>query len=181
MASQPLYPIGIAAELMGVRPETLRVWDREGLVTPKRWRGSRCYSDADLQRVLFIKHLLDEEGLNLAALRGYIRQYHCWPLDDCVPCHEAKTANGKPCWKRPGVHCGLAEEESLLCLNCSERDSHPTALPYVFHQLRGASADDAPQPATGQHPGAAKESGVERTDSATRVSAKRSNARRSKP
>jgi DNA-binding transcriptional MerR regulator len=128
--SQPLYPIGIVAELVDVRPETLRVWDRdrEGLVTPKRRRGFRCYSDADLQRALFVKHLLDEEGFNVAAVRGYIRLYHCWTLSDCVPCHEATTATGKPCWKRPGAYCGLAEEESRLCSTCSSRDSRATTV-----------------------------------------------------
>jgi DNA-binding transcriptional MerR regulator len=168
MPSQALYPIGIVAELIGVRPETLRVWDREGLVTPSRWRGSRCYSDAGLQRVLFVKHLLDEEGLNLAAVRGYIKLYHCWPIDDCVPCHKAATANGKPCWKRPGAYCGLAEEESLLCSSCPERDSHPTALPFALHQLSDASGNDVPIPAAGRRPSADKESGVGPTDRGTR-------------
>jgi MerR family transcriptional regulator/heat shock protein HspR len=173
MPSQPLYPIGIVAELIGVRPETLRAWDREGLVKPNRWRGSRCYSDADLQRVLFVKHLLEDEGLNLAAVRGYIRLYHCWPIDDCLPCHKVTTANGKPCWKRPGAYCGLADEESLSCSSCSERDSHATALPLALHQLSGASGNDVPIPATGHHLSEDKKSGVERTDSDTRVLASR--------
>jgi MerR family transcriptional regulator/heat shock protein HspR len=181
MASQPLYPIGIVAELIGVRPETLRVWDREGLVTPKRWRRSRCYSDADLERVLFVRHLLGEEGLNLAAVRGYVKLYHCWPLGDCVPCHDATTATGKPCWKRPGAYCGLAEEESLLCSSCSERDSHATTLPFALHQLREASGNDAPTPAAGRRQSADKKPGLGLTNSRTRVSAKRSNVRRSKP
>lgn len=169
MPSRPLYPIGIVAELVGVRPETLRVWDREGLVTPNRWRGSRCYSDADLQRVLFVKHLLDEEGFNLAAVRGYIKLYHCWPIDDCTPCHKVTTANDKPCWKRPGAYCGLAEEESVLCATCSERDSHATALPFALDQLRGASGNDEPVPAAGQRLGADKKPGVAPTDSDTRL------------
>jgi MerR family transcriptional regulator/heat shock protein HspR len=174
MASRPLYPIGIVAELIGVRPETLRLWDREGLVTPKRWRRSRCYSDADLQRVLFVKHLLDEEGFNLAAVRGYVKLYYCWPLGDCVPCHETTTANGKPCWKRPGVNCGLAEQGSLLCTNCSERGSNATALPFALHGLHGASGNDLFIPAAGRRLGADKKSEMGRTDSGTRVPAKRS-------
>ena len=169
MPSRPLYPIGIVAELIGVRPETLRAWDRESLVTPNRWRGSRCYSDADLQRVLFVRHLLNEEGFNLAAVRGYIKLYHCWPVDDCLPCHEIATANGKPCWKRPGAYCGLAEEESLQCSRCSERDSHATTLPLALHQLRDASGNDVPTPAAGWRLGADKKSGVGRTDGDTHV------------
>jgi MerR family transcriptional regulator/heat shock protein HspR len=174
VASRPLYPIGIVAELVGVRPETLRLWDREGLVTPKRWRRSRCYSDADLQRVLFVKHLLEEERFNLAAVRGYIKLYHCWPLGDCVPCHEAAAANGKPCWKRPGTHCGLAAEESLVCSTCSERDSHPRAWPFASHQPGGASGDDELIPAVGRRPSEDKTSRVQRNDSDTRAPARQS-------
>jgi MerR family transcriptional regulator/heat shock protein HspR len=168
MPSQPLYPIGIVAELVGLRPETLRVWDREGLVKPNRWRGSRCYSDADLQRVLFVKHLLDDEGFNLAAVRGYVKLYHCWPIDECVPCHKATKGNGKPCWKRPGTYCGLAQEESVLCSSCSERESHATELPFGLDQLRDTTGNDVPTPPTGQRPRADK-SGVGRTDSDARV------------
>jgi MerR family transcriptional regulator/heat shock protein HspR len=174
VAGQPLYPIGIVAELVGVRPETLRLWDREGLVTPKRWRRSRCYSDADLQRVLFVRHLLEEERFNLAAVRGYIKLYHCWPLDDCVPCHETSTTNGKPCWKRPGAHCGLAAEESLVCSTCSERDSHPSAWLVALHQLRDESGNNTPIPVASGRLGADGNSRMGRADSSTHVPAKRS-------
>lgn len=169
MPSQPLYPIGIVAELVGVRPETLRAWDREGLVTPNRWRGSRCYSDADLQRVLFVKHLLHHEKFNLAAVRGYIKLYHCWAIDDCVPCHKVTTADGKPCWKRPNAYCGLGEEESLMCSTCPEHDRHPTVLPFALDQLRGASGNDAGIATPGRRPRADTTSETMQTDTDTRV------------
>ena len=124
MVSQPLYPIGIVAELLCVHPETLRVWDREGLVKPQRWRTSRCYSDADLQRLLFVKHLLDDEGLNLAGVRAYLKLYRCWSTDDCGPCHKTTTNNGKPCWKRANAYCGLMDEESSACRACAQRSTN---------------------------------------------------------
>jgi hypothetical protein len=107
-------------------------------------------------------------------VRGYIKLYHCWPLGDCVPCHEAATANGKPCWKRPGARCGLAAEGSLLCTSCSERGSHATVMPFALHRLGGAFRDDALIPAAGGRLSADKKSEVGRTDSGTRVPAKRS-------
>lgn len=121
MASQPLYPIGIVAEILGVHPETLRVWDRQGLVTPSRRRGFRCYSDADLQRLLFVRHLLEDKGLNLAGVKAYVGLYHCWAKDECAPSHKATAKNGKPCWKRPGAFCGIAAQEALLCRSCPQR------------------------------------------------------------
>lgn len=65
---QPIYVISIAAELAGVHPQTLRVYERKGLVSPKRTEGnSRRYSERDiaiLQRV----HELSNEGINLAGV-----------------------------------------------------------------------------------------------------------------
>src|SRR4030066_1239686 len=85
--SPGLYPIGIVADLLGIHPETLRVWDRRRLVRPNRRRGFRCYSDPDLQRLLFVRHLLDDEGFNLASARAYLKLYPCWANAGCVPCH----------------------------------------------------------------------------------------------
>ncbi len=123
MTSPGLYAIGIVAELLEIHPETLRAWDRQGLVKPKRRRRFRCYSDPDLQRLLFVKHLLNDEGFNLAGVRAFLRLYPCWSNDDCVPCHKSVEKNGKPCWMRPNTFCGLAAEKAGLCRACAERSS----------------------------------------------------------
>jgi DNA-binding transcriptional MerR regulator len=123
MSSPGLYPIGIVAELLAIHPETLRVWDRRGLVRPKRRRGLRCFSDPDLQRLLFVKHLLDDEKFNLAGARAYLKLYPCWANDGCVPCHNSAEKNGKLCWMRPNTFCGLAAEKAELCTACAQRSS----------------------------------------------------------
>ena len=123
MTSPGLYPIGIVAELLEIHPETLRVWDRQGLVRPKRRRGSRCYSDPDLQRLLFVKHLLDDEKFNLAGTRAYLKLYPCLANDGCVPCHNSAEKNGKPCWMRANTFCGVAAEKAELCMACEQRSS----------------------------------------------------------
>ena len=66
--NRPLYMIGIAAELAGVHPQTLRAYEQKGLVTPQRTRGgTRVYSQADLERLALINELT-EEGINLAGV-----------------------------------------------------------------------------------------------------------------
>jgi MerR family transcriptional regulator, heat shock protein HspR len=66
----PVYAISVAAELAGVHPQTLRTYEREGLVTPKRSGGNvRRYSVNDLERLAEIQRLTQEEGLNLAGVR----------------------------------------------------------------------------------------------------------------
>lgn len=66
--NRPLYMIGVAAELAGMHPQTLRSYEQKGLVTPKRTRGNtRMYSQADIERLALINELTNE-GINLAGV-----------------------------------------------------------------------------------------------------------------
>ncbi|MGZ8651989.1 MAG: heat shock protein transcriptional repressor HspR, partial [Actinomycetota bacterium] len=64
--------ISVAAELAGVHPQTLRIYERKGLVRPKRTSGNtRRYSQADIERLQTIQSLT-EEGINLAGVKRII-------------------------------------------------------------------------------------------------------------
>ena len=64
------YFISIAAEMLGMHPQTLRKYERLGLIQPSRTIGSmRRYSSEELSRLRLIKHLVDEVGINLAGVR----------------------------------------------------------------------------------------------------------------
>ena len=66
--NRPLYMIGVAAELAGVHPQTLRAYEQKGLVTPQRTSGNtRMYSQADIERLNLINELTGE-GINLAGV-----------------------------------------------------------------------------------------------------------------
>ncbi len=61
-----VYVISVAARLADMHPQTLRKYDKEGLVSPQRSQGSRrLYSDSDVERLRVIRRLADELGLNL--------------------------------------------------------------------------------------------------------------------
>ena len=67
--SRAVYVISVAAELAGVHPQTLRIYERKGLVEPARTEGgSRRYSDADIHQLRRIQELTNE-GLNLAGVK----------------------------------------------------------------------------------------------------------------
>jgi MerR family transcriptional regulator/heat shock protein HspR len=67
--SRPRYMISVAAELVGMHPQTLRIYEQKGLVRPKRTAGNtRLYSDEDIQRLQLIQRLTSEIGLNLAGV-----------------------------------------------------------------------------------------------------------------
>jgi MerR family transcriptional regulator/heat shock protein HspR len=65
----PRYMISVAAELVGMHPQTLRIYEGKGLIRPKRTRGNtRLYSEADVERLRLIQRLTTELGLNLAGV-----------------------------------------------------------------------------------------------------------------
>jgi MerR family transcriptional regulator/heat shock protein HspR len=65
-----LYFISMAARLLGMHPQTLRKYERLGLVQPTRTIGSmRVYSREELERLKLIKHLVDDGGINLAGVQ----------------------------------------------------------------------------------------------------------------
>jgi MerR family transcriptional regulator, heat shock protein HspR len=71
---RPRYMISVAADLVGMHPQTLRIYEAKGLVTPQRTAGNtRLYSDADLDRLRLIQQLTTELGLNLAGVEHVIR------------------------------------------------------------------------------------------------------------
>jgi len=72
-SDQPLYAIGIAAQLVRLHPQTLRRYEGLGLVRPARRSGRRLYSRRDVDRLLQIVRLTNELGINLAGVEVILR------------------------------------------------------------------------------------------------------------
>ena len=69
MDDRPIYMISVAAELVGMHPQTLRIYEAKGLVRPKRTAGNtRLYSERDVERLRVIQRLTTELGLNLSGV-----------------------------------------------------------------------------------------------------------------
>ena len=74
MPERPRYMISVAAELVGMHPQTLRLYEARGLVRPGRTPGgTRLYSESDLERLRLIQRLTTELGLNLAGVEHVLR------------------------------------------------------------------------------------------------------------
>ncbi len=74
MNDRPIYMISVAAELVGMHPQTLRMYEQKGLVRPKRTPGgTRLYSEADVERLRIVQRLTTELGLNLAGVELVLR------------------------------------------------------------------------------------------------------------
>ncbi len=73
-SDRPVYMIGVAAELAGMHPQTLRIYERKKLVYPKRTAGStRLYSDKDIETLRYIQELTQELGINLAGVKVILK------------------------------------------------------------------------------------------------------------
>jgi MerR family transcriptional regulator/heat shock protein HspR len=69
MDDRPRYMISVAADMVGMHPQTLRIYESKGLIRPKRTAGNtRLYSEADIERLKLIQQLTNDLGLNLAGV-----------------------------------------------------------------------------------------------------------------
>lgn len=73
--TRPVYVISIAADLAGLHPRTLRIYEEKGLLSPQRRNRMRLYSDHDIERVRLIRHFTQEMGVNLAGVKLLLEVY----------------------------------------------------------------------------------------------------------
>jgi MerR family transcriptional regulator, heat shock protein HspR len=70
---QPIYLISIVSRMLNVHPQTLRLYEKEGFVTPKRTKKQRLYSERDVEQLNFILQLTRELGVNRAGVDIILR------------------------------------------------------------------------------------------------------------
>lgn len=71
--TRPVYMISVVSEMLGVHPQTLRLYEREGLIKPKRVNNQRLYSREDIERLSLILELSRELGVNKAGVDIILR------------------------------------------------------------------------------------------------------------
>jgi len=72
----PIYLISIVSKMLNVHPQTLRLYEREGFISPKRTKRQRLYSEKDVEQLNFILQLTRELGVNRAGVDIIIRLRH---------------------------------------------------------------------------------------------------------
>ena len=120
-SNEPLLGIGIAAKKLGVSPELLRLYEREGLViTHKTKSGHRLYSKRDLEWIECLRMQITQDRMNIAGVRMLLALMPCWDLksksskSDCSHCKAFKNSN-VVCWT-------LTDQESKICLESTCRE-----------------------------------------------------------
>ncbi len=96
--SKPLFTIGVVADIIGVSVQTLRLWEAKGLINPSRKGKDRYYSEADVNRLKYIKHLLTDKKLNTFGVREILESDARWidSQQTAPPKSKAKTTRPAP-------------------------------------------------------------------------------------
>jgi MerR family transcriptional regulator, heat shock protein HspR len=113
---EPVFVISVAARLLEMHPQTLRKYEREGLIAPSRTTGNlRLYSDRDIERLRQVKYLVDERGLNLAGVQLALQLTH--------RLREARGRARAAAHAEPNGACGtLADELDAVLAMLGVRD-----------------------------------------------------------
>lgn len=80
---EPIYSITTASKFLKVCSATLRIWERKGLIKPSRIGKNRSYSQSDIERLKYIKDLIQKKGVNIQGVKNILATTRCWELKKC--------------------------------------------------------------------------------------------------
>lgn len=127
----PLYSIGTVARMLGISVQTLRHYEREGLIAPyKSNTNHRWYSKADVDRLECIRKALTEQKLSIEGIKHIHALIPCWQIRGCAEqdrarC-EAYTGHAHGCWGYPHANNTCSGQDCRLCevyqmaVNCED-------------------------------------------------------------
>ena len=83
----PLYPIRVVSELLNVNEQTLRVYEKNGLIRPFRKKRDRYYSANDVVWLKCLRRFLKQDGINLKGIERLLKLVPCYSISACEDCH----------------------------------------------------------------------------------------------
>ena len=118
----PVYPIGVAARLIGVHPRTLRIYEAEGLVNPSHVGSRRLFSDNDIQWIRCLRSFIHDEGVSIPGLKKLLNLIPCWEVAGCPPdvhescgaCMQIDVCHYHRCHKADTIHLLFPEPNAVV-------------------------------------------------------------------
>lgn len=116
----PLYTIGIVSELVGTTNQTLRLYEKHGLVAPNRKNKNRFYSENDIRWLLCLRVLIHKKKISIEGIKKLLEYAPCWEITGCPEnlrseCRAFKN-NTKPCWEINQMVCKRKAQTCDECL-----------------------------------------------------------------
>ncbi len=116
----PLYPIGIAAELIGTTDQTLRLYEKHGLVSPARRNKNRFYSENDIKWLRCLRDLIHQRKISIEGVKRLLKYAPCWEINECPKDRRDRCSSfvdrTKPCWEINRMIC--QREANKSCDEC---------------------------------------------------------------
>lgn len=116
----PLYPIGIVAELIGITDQTLRLYEKHGLIKPARRNKNRFYSENDVKWLSCIRDLIHVKKISIEGIKKLLEYAPCWEITECSEEKKSKCTafidRTKPCWELNRMICN--KESGKICEEC---------------------------------------------------------------
>jgi len=114
----PLYPISIAAELVGATDQTLRLYEKHGLITPTRRNKNRFYSENEIKWLKCTRELIHTKKISIEGVKKLLEYAPCWEIKDCPEERKSKCTayidRSKSCWELTRTRC----KNGIECDSC---------------------------------------------------------------
>lgn len=118
--NKPLYPIGVVADIMGTTEQTLRLYEKHGLIRPARRNKNRFYSENDIRWLQCLRDLIHNKKISIAGIKKFLNYLPCWEMTDCSKTIRekcfARKDRKRPCWELNGMKCRY--EAGKICEDC---------------------------------------------------------------
>ncbi len=118
--SLPLYPIGIVAELIGTTDQTLRLYEKHGLIKPARRNKNRFYSENNIKWLRCLRDLIHNQKISIEGIKKLLDYAPCWEITSCPEERKGKCSayidKTKPCWELNRMICNT--ESGRICEDC---------------------------------------------------------------
>ncbi|MDA8168987.1 MAG: MerR family transcriptional regulator [Nitrospiraceae bacterium] len=116
----PLYPIGVVAELVGTTDQTLRLYEKHGLLKPSRRNKNRYYSENDIKWLMCIRDLIHKKKISIEGIKRLLQYAPCWEITSCSDERRSNCSayidKTKPCWELNRMICNRAT--GRICEDC---------------------------------------------------------------
>lgn len=107
--SMPLYSIGIAAELIGTTDQTLRLYEKHGLIKPARRNKNRFYSENDIKWLVCLRDIIHHKKISIEGFKKLLNYAPCWEITVCPEEQKSRCSaymdKIKPCWELNRMIC----------------------------------------------------------------------------